>query len=182
VKRGAYLSQRETPCGSGAHLDWGEETGLRISAVFFWSHRLTTSIVYCYWAWPSRPRGQRKPVPWGLQCKSVAPVRHAIVWHHLPCRLSCHRILFSASIAQNDGIDNLATLHTALGGTLRLADAEEYIHVEVGHHESAASGACRIMRDCRSDPVTPALFSSCFLGQCSGHDDLPRYRVHYSLR
>jgi hypothetical protein len=29
------------------------------------------------------------------------------------------------SIAQNDGINNLATLHTALGGKLRLTDAEE---------------------------------------------------------
>jgi len=61
----------------------------------------------------------------GLQCESTAPVRYAIVWRHLSCSPSCHRLLFGSSIAQNHRVNNLTALHTALCGKFRLADAEE---------------------------------------------------------
>jgi hypothetical protein len=37
--------------------------------------------------------------------------------------LNRHRLLLGASIAQDDGIDNLTALHTAFRGNLRLAEA-----------------------------------------------------------
>jgi hypothetical protein len=47
--------------------------------------------------------------------------------------------LLDSSVAQNDGVDNLTTLDTAIRGNLWLTDAEQYIHAEVSDHESAAS-------------------------------------------
>ena len=45
--------------------------------VLLWSHCLTMSIVYFGWVWPSRPRAQRKPVPW--VCKAHPPRPRAVV-------------------------------------------------------------------------------------------------------
>ena len=45
--------------------------------VVLWSHCLTMSIVYFGWIWPSRPRAQRKPVPW--VCKANPPRPRAVV-------------------------------------------------------------------------------------------------------
>jgi hypothetical protein len=55
----------------------GEETGLRLSAVVIWSHHITVSTVYFCWVWPSRPRAQRKPVPW--VCRANPPRPRAVV-------------------------------------------------------------------------------------------------------
>jgi hypothetical protein len=48
-----------------------------------------------------------------------------MVRHSSPYKPSRRRILPKLPIAQNDGIDDLTTLHTTLCGKLRLADAEE---------------------------------------------------------
>jgi len=55
----------------------GRDTGLRISAVGIYAHRLTMSIVYFCWDWPSTPRAQRKPVPW--VCSANPPRPRAVV-------------------------------------------------------------------------------------------------------
>ncbi len=45
--------------------------------------------------------------------------RHAIDWRHPPWKLSCHRSLQDPSVAQNDRVDDLATLHAALSAVVR---------------------------------------------------------------
>jgi hypothetical protein len=74
--RGLSTSARDAG-GVAAPIKRGEETGLRIFAVVIWSHRLTTSTAYFCWVWPSRPRTQRKPVPW--VCKANPPRPRAVV-------------------------------------------------------------------------------------------------------
>lgn len=74
--RGPSTSVRDAG-GVAAPLKQGEETGLRIFAVVIWSHRISTSIVYFCWVWPSRPCAQRKPVPW--VCRANPPRPRAVV-------------------------------------------------------------------------------------------------------
>ena len=74
--RGPSTSARDAG-GVAAPIKRGEETGLRIFAVVIWPHRITTSTVYFCWVWPSRPRAQRKPVPW--VCRANPPRPRAVV-------------------------------------------------------------------------------------------------------
>ena len=107
----------------GAHQDWEKKPA---SVSLLWSSSfivLPIRLLLLGLAFKSSCTAKACTI--GLQRESAEHVGQAIAWHHLPCRLSCHRLLFSSSVAQNDGIDNLATLHTALGGKLRLADAEQ---------------------------------------------------------
>ena len=154
----------------GAHQDWEKKPA---SVSLLWSSGFIVLPICLFLLGPAFEFSCiAKACAICLQRKSVMHVRHMIAWRHLPCSLSCHRLLFSSSIAQNDRIDNFATLHTAFGGKLRLADAEEQIHAEVGHHKSAASGAHRFMRGYRRVRMAPG-----FLRQCSCHDGLPRFSV-----
>ena len=82
-----------------------------------------------------------------------------------------------SSIPQDDGIDDLATLHTAFRGKLQLAGAVQQIHAEVAHHEPAAPAACRFTLDDRRDAVISGLLNSGFLRHRSCHDRLHRIDV-----
>jgi hypothetical protein len=77
-----------------------------------------------------------------------------------------------SSIPQDDGINDLATLHTAFRSKLQLTGAVQQIHTEVAHHESAAPAACRLMLDDRRDAEIFGLLNAGFLCQCSCHDCL----------
>jgi hypothetical protein len=71
-------------------------------------------------------------IPWlgtpddsGLLRKNLSIFRHAMVRQCLSYKPSRRRIVAKLPIAQNNGINDLTTLHTTLRGKLRLADAEE---------------------------------------------------------
>jgi hypothetical protein len=52
-----------------------------------------------------------------------------------------HCIVPKLPVALDDGVDDFATLHATLRGTLQFAGAVQKIHAEVTHHKSATSAA-----------------------------------------
>ncbi len=69
--------------------------------------------------------------PSSMQKRNLLRPSVAVIWLHCFIKSIIYssrarfRILCNSSIAQNDGIDYLATLNTALSCKLRFADAEQ---------------------------------------------------------